>query len=160
MAGQPTNITARAQRRPSAPKITPQASYLGSPRTRRTMPRSELPIAPAEIIPDQPTPARPAGEAPARHYRAREHVRRDIGTRIEVLDLAAPDTPSGAPRVLPDADGTPMPFLVRCVSHGARKHFTAYSSAVRAAKASHHWCEPCKRELIAFHKLHARSGSH
>jgi hypothetical protein len=115
-----------------------------------------LPIVPAEIIPDQPTPSRPAAEAPARHYRAKAHLRRDIGSKIEVLDLAAPDTPPGAPPVPRDADGEAMPYLALCLSHGARKHFMAYSSAVRAAKASHHWCDACKKELIAFHKLHAR----
>ncbi len=120
------------------------------------MPRSELPIVPAEIIPDLPVPSRPAAETPARHYLAKEHVRRDIGTKIAVLDLAAPDTPPGAPPVLQDADGEPMPYLVRCMTHGTQKHFMAYSSAVRAAKASHHWCDTCKKDLISFHKLHAR----
>jgi hypothetical protein len=120
------------------------------------MPRSELPIRPAEIIPDQPVPARPALEAPGRQYLAKEHVRRDIGSQIQVLDLTAPDAPAAAPPALLEPDGTSMPFLVRCLTHGPSKYFKAYSSAARAAKASHHWCEACKKELIAFHKLHSR----
>jgi hypothetical protein len=159
VAGHTTRATARAQRS-NGQKITAQASYLGNITGRRATARSELPIAPAEIIPDQPAPSRPALEGPGRRYLAREHLRKDIGSQIHVLDLAAPDTPASAPPALQDQDGVPMPFLVRCLTHGASKYFTAYSSAVRAAKASHHWCEACKRELIVYHKLHGRVGSH
>lgn len=141
-------------------KITAQAAYLGNVTGRRATARSELPIRPAEIIPEQPAPARPALETPGQKYLAKEHVRRDIGSRIQVLDLAAPDTPASAPPAPQDHDGTSMPFLVRCLTHGPMKYFKAYSSAVRAAKASHHWCEACKKELTAFHKLHTRASSH
>jgi hypothetical protein len=160
VAGHSTRSTARAGRI-DGQKITAQASYLGNVTGRRATARSELPIRPAEIIPDQPVPARPAPEAPGYHqYLAREHVRRDIGSQIQVLDLAAADTPASAPPPLKDHEGASVPFLVRCLTHGASKHFKAYSSAVRAAKASHHWCEACKRELISFRKLHARVANH
>jgi hypothetical protein len=153
-----TTMTTRAQRRVEAHNVAAEASHIGSPRRRRANARSELPIAPAEIIPEQPAPARPTLEdVPTRHYLAREHVRRDIGSRIHVLDLAAPGAPASSPPVIQDHDGSAMPYLVLCLTHGAQKYFTAYSSAVRAAKASHHWCEPCKKDLIAFHKLHSRA---
>ncbi len=152
-------MTTKTQRKVEAHNIAArQASRLDRRRGPRATARSELPIAPAEIIPEQPTPARPALEAvPLRAYVAREHVRRDIGSWIQVLDLEVPGAPASAPPVLQDQDGTAMPFLVQCLTHGARKYFTAYSSAVRAAKASHHWCESCKKDVIAFHKLHSRA---
>jgi hypothetical protein len=160
VAGHTTRASVRAGR-VDGQKITAQASYLGNVTGRRATARSELPIRPAEIVPVQPVPARPAPEAPVYHrYLAKQHVRRDIGSRIQVLDLAAPDTPANAPPPLHDQEGESVPFLVICVTHGASKHLKAYSSAVRAAKASHHWCEVCKKELIAFHKLHGRVGSH
>jgi hypothetical protein len=156
-----TRPIARAQRKAEAHNVTAQAGYLSSVRSRRAaprseLPRSELPIAPAEIIPEQPIPARPALATPGHHYLAKKHVRRDIGSHIQVLDLAARNAPASAPPAVKDHEGEPMPFLVSCLTHGGQKYFRAYNSAVRAAKASHHWCEGCKKEVIAFHKLHAR----
>jgi hypothetical protein len=156
-----TRPIARAQRKADAHNVAAQASYLSAVRSRRAaprseLPRSELPIAPAEIIPEQPVPARPALPRSGHHYLAKRHVRRDIGSNIQVLDLAASNAPASAPPAVKDHEGEPMPFLVSCLTHGGQKYFRAYNSAVRAAKASHHWCEGCKRDVIAFHKLHAR----
>lgn len=147
--------TARAQRKDDATAVgVPGPARLSTGRRRRGTARSELAIVPAEVIPEQPTPERPASAAAERRYLAREHVRRDIGSRIVLLDLEAPDVPPDAPDSFRDPGGVLMRYLVRCVSHGDRKYFGSYGAACRAVKASHLWCPDCKAGLARRHRLH------
>ncbi len=150
--------TAKTQRSDDAHRVVAQGTANLGGRGRRATARSDLLSAPAEVIPERPPPPRPASWPSARHYLAKEHRRRDIGSRIVVLDLGAPDRPASAPPVIEDHDGAAMQFLVVCTDHHQQKHFKTFGTAWRSAKASHQWCDRCKRELIAFHKLHARVG--
>ena len=94
-----------------------------------------------------------AGDAAvARTYVAREHRRKDIGSRVLVLDLTAPDAPRDAP-----APG--VLYAADCVTHHEQKFFAAYATARRAAKASHQWCPGCKSELARHHRLHSKASA-
>jgi hypothetical protein len=101
-----------------------------------------------------------AGDAAAaRTYVAREHRRRDIGSRVLVLDLTAPDAPRDAPAPARAARGAAVLYAADCVTHHEQKFFAAYPTACRAAKASHQWCPGCKSELARHHRLHSKASA-
>ncbi|HEY2553453.1 MAG TPA: hypothetical protein VGI64_23045 [Streptosporangiaceae bacterium] len=148
---------AKTQRRNEAPRATAQGrANLGGGKARRATARSEIPSAPAQVIAPRPVPERPASQRAERHYLAREHVRRDIGSRVRVLYLRAADAPHRVPEPQRDAEGVLMYYIVDCVTHGSSKHFRLFATACRAAKASHQWCPQCKSELVHHHRLHTR----
>jgi hypothetical protein len=89
----------------------------------------------------------------------KEHLRKDIGSRVLVLDLTAPDAPRGAPAPARDGDGNQLAYVADCVTHHERKYFGAYPTACRAAKASHQWCPGCKSELARHHRLHSKASA-
>jgi hypothetical protein len=147
---------ARAQRKTNVSRVIAR----GMAKARRATARSGIPSVPARVIPDPAVPDLPGGEPPAAHaYIAREHLRKDIGSQVRVLDLTAPDTPHGAPAPSRDAEGKAMPYVADCVTHHQRKYFGAYATACRAAKASHQWCPGCKSELARHHKLHSKASA-
>jgi hypothetical protein len=113
--------------------------------------RSALATVPPQVVPERESLS---GEVPPGiRYRAREHVRRDTGARIVLLDLEAPDAPPGAPEPFRDADGMWLRYAAECETHGQRKFFAAQGAACRAVKASHQWCASCKDAVIRHHKL-------
>jgi hypothetical protein len=151
----------RAPRKTSAGRVIAQGmASLGGARARRATARSGIPSVPAQVIPDSAVPDLPAGEpSAARAYVAREHLRKDIGSRVLVLDLSAPDVPPGAPAPSRDADGKAMKYVAGCVTHHEQKYFGAYATACRGAKASHQWCPGCKSELARHHRLHSTASA-
>jgi hypothetical protein len=114
---------------------------------------------PAQVIPPRPVPPRPASERPGQRYLAREHVRRDIGSRVRVLYLRAADAPPAVAEPRRDAEGVLMYYVADCITHGGSKYFRMFATACRAAKASHQWCPQCKSELIRHHRLHTRPAT-
>lgn len=113
-------------------------SGLRSGRARRaTATEVRDPSVPAQVIPEPAGLARPEGSSPQRAFIARDHLRRDIGSHVQVLDLQAPDAPAGAPEPLRDREGILMRFAADCVTHAERKYFGGFATACRAAKASH-----------------------
>ncbi len=170
--------TAKSQNRGDARRVVAQgpAKPVGpvGGRARRATARSGIGSAPAQAVPAQASAAQassaqagasdtagPLGaEPPAqRTYVAREHLRKDIGSRVLVLDLAAPDAPAGAPVPSRDPDGVLLQFVAECVTHHERKYLCAYATACRAAKASHQWCPGCKRERARHHRLHSTASA-
>jgi hypothetical protein len=152
----------KAQNRSDARKVVAQGiGSLRGDRAPRAATRSPSPAELARLLPDDAVPGQPAGlEAPApRTYVAREHLRRDIGSRVLVLDLAAPDAPDGAPLPPLDPDGNPMQYAADCVTHHVQKYFGAYPTACRGAKASHQWCPGCKSALARHHRLHSKASA-
>ena len=158
--------TAKSQNRGDARRVVAQGPVnpVGA-RTRRATARSGIGSAPAQAVPAQASaaqasasdpPGPPGAEPPAqRTYVAREHRRKDIGSRVLVLNLAAPDAPAGAPVPSRDPDGVLLQFVAECVTHHERKYLRVYATACRAAKASHQWCPGCKSELARHHRLHS-----
>jgi hypothetical protein len=151
--------TAKAQRKNDNRVIARAMSNLGSARARRATARSEIPSVPAQVIPEPAVPARPGDSAAQRAFIARDHHRRDIGSHLQVLDLAAPDAPAGAPEPFRDPEGVMMRFVAYCVTHDERKHYGGFATACRAAKASHQWCPNCKTELARHHRLHSKANA-
>jgi hypothetical protein len=165
--------TAKSQNRGDARRVVAQgpANPVGpvGGRARRATARSGIGSAPAQAVPAQAGAAQagasdtagpPGAEPPAqRTYVAREHLRKDIGSRVLVLDLTAPDAPPGAPAPSRDPDGALLQFVAECVTHRERKYLCAYAPACRAAKASHHWCPGCKTELARHHRLHSTASA-
>jgi len=153
--------TAKTQSKNDARKVIAQGmGNLAGVRARRATARSEIPSAPAQVIPEPEVPDQPGGEPPAqRAYVAREHLRKDIGSRVLVLDLAAPDAPDGVPVPCRDPDGALLQYVADCITHHERKYFGAYATACRAAKASHQWCPGCKSELARHHRLHSKASA-
>jgi hypothetical protein len=161
---------ARAQRTTNPSKVIAQGmANLRRAKARRATARSgippsvsaqAIPSVSAQAVPDPEVPDLPGAEpAATRAYVAKEHLRKDIGSRVLVLDLAAPDAPRGAPAPSRDADGKPMLYVADCVTHHEQKYFGAYATACRAAKASHQWCPGCKSELARHHRLHSKASA-
>jgi len=163
---------ARAQRKTSPSRVIAQGvanlgvAKLANVRARRATAKSGTAPVPAPAAPAGPDPADPAvpggpgGEPPAAHsYVMKEHLRKDIGSRVLVLDLTAPDAPRGAPAPSRDADGNQLRYVADCVTHHERKYLGAYPTACRAAKASHQWCPGCKSELARHHRLHSKASA-
>jgi len=153
---------ARAQRTTNASRVIAQGmTSLRTAKARRATARSGIPPSvPAQVSPDPDVPGPAEGEPSAPHaYVAKEHLRKDIGSRVLVLDLAAPDAPRGAAAPFRDADGKLLRYLADCVTHHQQKHFGAYATACRAAKASHQWCPGCKSELARHHRLHSKASA-
>jgi hypothetical protein len=165
---------ARAQRKTNPSKVIAQgmanlgAAKLANVRPRRATAKSGIaPVAaqasadPADLadsaVPEVPVPG---GESPSTNpYVMKEHLRRDIGSRVLVLDLTAPDAPRGAPAPSRDAEGHKLQYVAECATHHERKYFGAYATACRAAKASHQWCPGCKRALARHHRLHSKASA-
>jgi hypothetical protein len=84
----------------------------------------------------------------ARSYIAGEHVRRETGSRLLILDLQAPDAPEDRLRPFMDPDGAVMHFAVECLTHHTMpRYFADSAQAHRAAKTSHKWCDGCMKAV-------------
>ncbi|MEZ0066324.1 hypothetical protein ABIA32_002334 [Streptacidiphilus sp. MAP12-20] len=139
--------TAKATRKDSGARVTAQALSTGRGPKAQGKLTGGVAAAPA------PAAASPGGEAIA----AKEHTRRDIGSRQLVFQLGAADAPASASGPFTSPDGVPMRFAAHCLTHAATKYFADPRQATRAAKASHTWCTGCA-EALAGHTKH-RSGS-
>lgn len=74
---------------------------------------------------------------------AREHVRRDIGSRVVVFELGAPDNPEDLAAPPRDPQGADVHWAVRCLTHDETTYFGRHRPAIQAVKASHTWCAGC-----------------
>jgi hypothetical protein len=152
--------TAKTQRGGGTRRVIARGvTNLGNGKARGVTAKPAVLPGQAPVIPDQA--ASPALEdVPSRRgYLAREHLRRDIGSRVLVLDLAAPDAPPAAPGGFRDPDGAMLRYAADCVTHRERKYFGGYATASRAAKASHQWCAGCKTELARHHRLQSKASA-
>ena len=65
----------------------------------------------------------------------REHLRRDIGSRVMVYELGAADNPADLSAPFADPQGAPMHWAARCATHGETRYFAEHRRALQAAKA-------------------------
>jgi hypothetical protein len=152
--------TARAQRKDDGQRAIAQGTAnTGSARARRATARSEIPSVPAQVIPDPAGPGQQQVSSAQHPYLARDHLRRDIGSRLQVLSLQAPDAPDGSAKPFRDPEGILMQFVAYCVSHDERKYFGGFATACRAAKASHQWCPACKASLARHRRLSSKANA-
>lgn len=76
-------------------------------------------------------------------YIRKDRTRRATGSRVQVLELTAPDAPADA--IKPKAeDGKAYNFAAHCATHNATAFHETYGSAYKDSKVSHEWCGKCK----------------
>jgi hypothetical protein len=160
---------ARAQRMTNPSKVIARGmanlgvAKLANVRPRRATAKSGIAPVAAQAsadLADPAVPGVPEGGPPGTNpYVMKEHLRKDIGSRVLVLDLTAPDAPRGAPAPSRDAEGNKLQYVADCATHHERKYFGAYATAGRAAKASHQWCPGCKSALARHHRLHSKASA-
>ena len=90
-------------------------------------------------------------------YVNREHVRRDIGSHVLVLDLDAADAPADAPQPFLGPDGVEQHYAAQCISHGQIGFFGSLRQATVAAKSSHQWCDGCGDLLSGASKIRSKA---
>jgi hypothetical protein len=152
--------TAKTQHRNDGRRVIARGmANLGNGKSRTAAARSPVLPEPAAVVPDPMVGSLPADVPSGRGYLAREHLRRDIGSRVLVLDLAAPDAPRRSAGVQRGADGRELRYAADCITHDERKYFGGYATACRAAKASHQWCAGCKTELARHHRLQSKASA-
>jgi hypothetical protein len=88
---------------------------------------------------------------------AREHVRRDIGSHIAVLELGAPDNPQDLTGPFRDPQGDKMRWAVRCLTHEETRYFGGHRAAIQAVKASHTWCAGCAAAVANSRRVRHRA---
>lgn len=107
---------------------------------------------PAAEAKDQRVPVVPKRDEPDR---ARERVRRDIGSHVLIYELGAPDNPDDLPdERFGDARGITMHWAARCTTHGETRFFAEHRRALQAAKTSHTWCHGCAAAVAASRRIH------
>jgi hypothetical protein len=136
-------VTAHAMSQGRSAKAQGQLKHPGSPETAAESAAAQVPTV--------------AEEQSSGGYVDREHVRRDIGSHVLVLDLAAEDAPEDAPKPFLDPDGVEQRYAAQCISHDQIAFFESMRQAVTAAKASHQWCTGCAQLLSGTAKVHSKA---
>ena len=139
-------VTAHALSQGRSAKAQGQLKSGGSPDIADTA--DEVPTVQVPTVADEQSPG---------GYVDREHVRRDIGSHVLVLDLAAADAPADAPKPFLDPDGAEQRFAAQCISHDQVAFFGSLRQATTAAKASHQWCSGCSDLLSGTAKVHSKA---
>jgi hypothetical protein len=89
--------------------------------------------------------------------RARERVRRDIGSHVLVYELGAPDNPDDIAEPFGDARGIKIHWAARCTTHDVTRYFAEHRRALQAVKTSHTWCPGCAAAVAASRRIHNRA---
>ena len=88
---------------------------------------------------------------------AREHVRRDIGSRVAVFELGAPDNPEDLSAPTGDSRGAAMRWATRCLTHHETRYFGEHRAAIQAVKASDTWCAGCAAAVAGNRRIRNRA---
>ena len=149
--------TKKARHRDDRARVTAHARAAARTGKVRELENGELeaPLPPPEQgqVPLVPRHEGEPVEAP------REHVRRDIGSRVAVFELGAPDNPDDLPAPFTDPRGAVMHWAVRCHTHGQTRYHALHRRALQAVKRSPAWCPGCAAaiESSRSRRIHKRA---
>lgn len=148
--------TAKARHKDDQARVTAHARAVGRTGKLRERDFAEgAAAAPAEPRqpPQVPEVPRRAGEPDG----AREHLRRDINSRIAVFELGAPDNPPDLTAPFTDPRGAVMRWAVRCLTHGQTRYHAEHRRALQAVKGSHAWCPGCASAVAGSRRIRNRA---
>ncbi|GAA4908171.1 hypothetical protein [Streptomonospora salina] len=76
-------------------------------------------------------------------YIRKDRTRRATGSRVQVLELTAPDAPVESIKPKTE-DGKVYNFAAYCVTHEKTAFHETYGAAYKDSKVSNEWCDKCK----------------